>query len=239
MSGNIPLLLIPGLVSTRLMWEEQVDGLADIADCWVAPLPAYDDLGEIAEAILADAPLKFAVAGHSLGGYLCFELYRRAPERILALGLFSTTCDPETDQVTARRKTMIETAEQQGFLAMIRASTPRFVVQNTRGQKVASLMERQAFEVGHRAFLQHQKAATRRPDYRDLLNQISCPTLVLAGKKDIVTRPSVQRRMAKSIPNAVFHVIDDAAHMMTMEQSGQTTFLMRNWLGVEQRAIAA
>ena len=238
-TNRIPLLLIPGLVSTRLMWEAQIQGLADIADCWVTPLPAYDDLEKMAREILANAPEKFAVAGHSLGGYLCFELFRLAPDRILQMGLFSTTCDPETAQVSQRRAVMNEDAEKQGFLAMIRASTPRFVVKNERGQEVEKLMEKQAFEVGQTAFFQHQKAATNRSNYRNLLPNITCPTLVLAGKQDIVTRPSVQRCMAKSIPQGIFHAIDGAAHMMTMEQADQTIDLMRNWLAAEPLALAA
>src|SRR3954470_23983335 len=43
--------------------------------------PAIRDM---AEAILADAPPTFALCGHSLGGYVCFELIRRAPERVRA-----------------------------------------------------------------------------------------------------------------------------------------------------------
>jgi pimeloyl-ACP methyl ester carboxylesterase len=238
-TNKIPLLLIPGLVSTRLMWEDQIQGLADIADCWVTPLPAYDDLEKMAREILAYAPERFAVAGHSLGGYLCFELFRLAPHRILQMGLFSTVSTPETDQVAKRRAVMIEEAEKQGFLTMIRASAPRFVVKNERGHKVEKMMEKQAFEVGYTAFCQHQKAATKRSDYQNLLAKITCPTLVLAGKEDIVTRPSVQRRMAKSIPQAVFHAIEGAAHMMTMEQADQTIDLMRRWLVAEKMALAA
>jgi pimeloyl-ACP methyl ester carboxylesterase len=238
-TNKTPLLLVPGLVSTRLMWEDQINGLADIADCWVTPLPAYDNLEKMAEEILAIAPNKFAVAGHSLGGYLCFELFRLAPHRISKMGLFSTVCTPETDQVAKRRTVMIEEAEKHGFLAMIRASTPRFVVKGERGHEVEKMMEKQAFEVGQTAFCQHQKAATNRRNYQNLLAKVTCPTLVLAGKQDIVTRPSVQRRMAKSIPQAVFHAIDGAAHMITMEQVDQTNDLMRNWLAVEPMALAA
>ena len=239
MANKIPLLLIPGLVSTRLMWEDQVNGLSDIADCWVTPLPAYDDLEQMAKEILANAPPRFAVAGHSMGGYLCFEMYRLAPNRVLQIGLFSTTCEAETEQVAKRRVVMTEDAERMGYLSMICESAPRFVVKNSRGGEVVKLMEKQAFEVGQAAFCQHQLAATHRKDYRNILGKISCPTLVLAGKRDMVTRPSVQRKMANAIPGAVFHTIEDAAHMITMEQADQTNNLMRNWLAVEDQAMAA
>ena len=46
------------------VWRAQIDALHDVADCWVAPLPPYDDLGAIAEDIIAEAPEHFADAYH-------------------------------------------------------------------------------------------------------------------------------------------------------------------------------
>ncbi len=68
MAGKIPLLLIPGLAGNKTMWQPQIRGLGDIADCWVAPLPAINDLGAIARFILNEAPPRFALAGWSMGG---------------------------------------------------------------------------------------------------------------------------------------------------------------------------
>ncbi len=239
MAEKAQLLLIPGLVSTRLMWEKQVNGLADVADCWVTPLPAYDDITKMAREILANAPEYFALAGHSMGGYLCFEIVRLAPHRVRGLGLFNTSADPEGPTLTERRYEMMRDAETEGYLSMIRTAAPKFVVGNKRGQEVIEMMVRQAFEIGFAAFCQHQKAAMGRSGYIDDLAGITCPTLVLGGKKDIVTRPSTLRRMARSMPNADFHTIDDAAHMITMENAEHTNFLMREWLVGQQLAMAA
>jgi len=240
MQKKVPLLLIPGLASNRLMWVPQIDGLNDIAECWVTPLPAYEDLGAIADEILADAPDRFAVAGHSMGGYLCFEVYRRAPERVTRMCLMSTTADPETPGAAERRRTSIADIERHGFLATIRGIIPRFVRRAERdGGPVFDAMLKQAYEVGKEAFCRHQLASLARSGYRDMLSAIRCPVLVVGGRDDVVTRASGQAKMAKAIPDAMFAVVEGAAHMMTMENPRQTNALLRKWLTTDIAALAA
>ena len=50
------LVLLPGLLNTRRLFQHQIEGLADIADCLVPELWHYDSLGRMAEAVLAAAP---------------------------------------------------------------------------------------------------------------------------------------------------------------------------------------
>src|SRR4051794_21727781 len=52
----------------------------------------------MAEVILADAPPTFALCGHSMGGYVGFELLRHAPERVRALALVNTSARPDTPE---------------------------------------------------------------------------------------------------------------------------------------------
>ena len=239
MANKLQLLLIPGLVSTRLMWERQVDGLSDIADCWVTPLPAFDSITAMTEEILANAPDQFVLAGHSMGGYICFEIMRQAPHRVAGLALFSTSAEPESATLTERRFEMMRDAERYGYLSMIRTAAPKFVVGNDRGDVVVDMMVKQAFEVGQAAFCRHQMAAMKRVGYNEDVAHIACPALVLCGEKDIVTRPTVQRRMARAIPRASFHVVEQSAHMITMENAYQTNALMRDWLTGSDLAMAA
>ncbi len=234
MSKKIPLLLIPGLASNRLMWQPQIEGLADIADCWVTPLPAADDLGLIAQEILAGAPSRFAAAGHSMGGYLCFEIYRRAPERVQGLCLLSTTAEPESSGAAERRRASIDDIARDGFMPTIRQIIPRFVrPDERRGGPVFDAMLHQAYETGRDAFCRHQIASLARAGYRRSLDGIGCPVLVVGGRHDVVTRTSGQARMARAIPRADFHVVEHAAHMITMENADQTNAIMRDWLQSE------
>src|ERR1700736_1746960 len=76
------LVLLPGLLNTRRVFEHQIAALSDIADCIVPELWHYDTMGAMADAALAAAPPTFALAGFSMGGYVSFEILRRAPERV-------------------------------------------------------------------------------------------------------------------------------------------------------------
>jgi len=239
MHNRIPLLLVPGLSSTRYLWQNQIDGLADVADCWVSPLPAHDDLGAIADEILADAPPQFALAGYSMGGYICFEMYRRAPHRISRLGLFATTPYPERPAMARRRHMMIRKSES-GYLAMWREVLPRFVAPS-RSNDAAFIerMAKMAYEGGATAFRAHQRAAANRRSHEDLLSRITCPTLVMVGADDALTSEEEHRTFAARIADAEMVVIPDAGHLAPLEQPEATTAAMRNWLIREPMALAA
>jgi pimeloyl-ACP methyl ester carboxylesterase len=91
MMDRTPLLLFPGHLCDERLWNHQVTDLADVADARVLVFRRQDSFAAMASEMLADAPARFAVAGHSMGGYLAFELMRRAPERVTKLALLDTT----------------------------------------------------------------------------------------------------------------------------------------------------
>src|SRR3546814_17738986 len=80
------LLLLPGLLNDSALWSHQIDGVADLVDDIRVPdLTRHETVREIAAAILAEAPSRFALAGLSMGGYVAPELLRQAPERVVRL----------------------------------------------------------------------------------------------------------------------------------------------------------
>ena len=74
MVERTPLVLVPGLLCTRALWEPQITGLADVAHMMVADHMRHDTMTGIAESILAAAPHRFALAGLSMGGYIALEI---------------------------------------------------------------------------------------------------------------------------------------------------------------------
>ena len=76
------LVLLPGLLNTRRLFQHQIEGLSDIADCVVPELWHHNSLGAMAESVLEAAPPTFALAGFSMGGYVAFEVLRRARDRV-------------------------------------------------------------------------------------------------------------------------------------------------------------
>jgi pimeloyl-ACP methyl ester carboxylesterase len=59
-----------------------------------------------------------------------------------------------------------------------------------------------AEEVGVAAFIRQQTAIMSRPDSRETLGSIHCPTLVLVGHSDELTPPAVATEIASGIVGA-------------------------------------
>jgi len=64
------LVLLPGLLNTRRLFERQIADLADTVDVVVPELFGHDTIGAMAEATLKAAPERFALGGFSMGGYV-------------------------------------------------------------------------------------------------------------------------------------------------------------------------
>jgi len=173
-----------------------------------------------------------------MGGYLCFEILRQAPERVTKLALIGTTADPEMPDTTSRRWHMIEKSEKRGFLTMWREFIPRFVhPARTDDPDLVEILMKQAFEIGHYTFRQHQIAMMKRRGYHDILGSIRCPTTILVGDGDILTPIDTHAAMAEAIPRARMTVFADSGHLLSMERPAETSAALRAW--VEDDALAA
>ena len=63
-----------------------------------------------------------------------------------------------------------------------------------------------------------QRGMAARRDYSDDLRRIDVPTLILAGREDTLRPVSDAEFMQRGIRDSRLEVIEDAAHLMNMEQ---------------------
>ena len=103
MSG-IPLVLLSGLLCDGALWQHQIRFLEGVAACHVADTSRQDNIEALAIDVLSNAPPQFALAGLSMGGYVAFEMMRRAPERVIKLCLMDTSARADTDEQHERRQ---------------------------------------------------------------------------------------------------------------------------------------
>jgi pimeloyl-ACP methyl ester carboxylesterase len=82
MDNTMPILLVPGLGGSPRIYAPVIPALWRFGPVTVANHIRDDSMGAIARRILAEAPPRFALAGHSMGGYIAFEIMRQAPERV-------------------------------------------------------------------------------------------------------------------------------------------------------------
>jgi pimeloyl-ACP methyl ester carboxylesterase len=227
----IPTLLIPGLLCTPAFYERQLAALWRHGPVVLAKHTEHSRMADIARAILADAPPRFRLAGHSMGGYIALEIMRQAPGRVERLALLSTAAAPETPELTERRRALLALAEAGKFDRIAPTLFPLQVHESMRQD--AALREAvaaMARDTGEQAFVRQQAAVMTRVDSRPTLAGIGCPTLVLVGDADQIVPPDRSREIAGGIAGATLVVLEDCGHMCAMEKPREVEDALLRWL---------
>ena len=229
--GKQSAVFIPGLLCTAALFAPQVKGLADIADIAIGDHTRHDLVGDAAQAILDDAPDRFALAGLSMGCYIAFEIMRREPQRVTKLALMDSSARPDTIEQSGRRRALMAEAERNGLTGVVDVLLPLFVHKDRlTDTQLTSLVHDMAEETGVTAFIRQQRAIMSRPDSRPGLAAISCPVTVIVGDGDILTPPDLAREMADGIGSARLEIIEGAGHLSTLEKPDAVTAVLRAWL---------
>ncbi|HLY54121.1 MAG TPA: alpha/beta fold hydrolase, partial [Stellaceae bacterium] len=113
------LLLLPGLLCDRTVWEPQIEALAATAEIIVPHFWGQDSFETMARTALEIAPPRFAVAGHSMGGRVALEIMRLAPERVDRLAVLDTGVHPVRPEEIGPRKELVALAEREGMAALV------------------------------------------------------------------------------------------------------------------------
>ena len=193
--------------------------------------PGHDSIVAMAEAVLGWAPPRFALAGHSMGGRVAFQVYRLAPERVTKIAVLNTGSDARNDTEEPGRRKLLAIARTQGMRAMavewLKGMLPPYRQQDTPlVEEIIQMFERKSpdlFEIQMLALL-------GRPNASPLLPHILCPALVLTGQDDTWSPPARHLQMAQSIRRSELVIVPKCGHMSTMERPDEVTAAMREWL---------
>ncbi len=224
------LILLPGLLCDARLFAPQADALSDVARAIVPDLSA-DSVAAMADAVLAAAPHRFALAGLSMGGYVAQEILRRAPSRVTRLALISTTARPDAPEQSAMRRDLIELAKTDRFAQVMPRLLPKLISAGRRDDAaLRRLVVGMAEAVGAEVFIRQQTAIINRPDGRDDLCRIAAPTAVICGDADELTPPDRHQEIAAAVPGAKLTVIPGSGHLATLEAPEATAAALRDWL---------
>src|SRR5687768_13030956 len=107
MPADLPIVLVPGLGSSVRNHLAILPTLWRHGSVFVANQTRDTTILAMARRVLNEAPEKFSLIGHSLGGYIVLEMVRLAPERIVRLALLNTSARPDTPASRAVRNERI------------------------------------------------------------------------------------------------------------------------------------
>ena len=223
------LVLVPGLGSDEAVWRPVIERLADVAACTVAETRLDDSIEAIAARVLASAPPRFALAGLSMGGYICFEIMRQAPERVTRLALFDTSARPDSPEQSAGRRAAVAALDKAPMAVLARHSLPTLVADDA-ADEVKDAVVAMSVRVDSEAYARQQAVNIARPDSRPTLATIAVPTIVVVGERDTLTPRALAAEMAAGIPGAVLHEVPGAGHLVPIEAPNAAAALMRDWL---------
>ncbi len=229
--AKTPLMFVPGLLCDDRLWQHQAEHLADLVDPIIADVTRGASMPEMARAVLDAAPERFALAGLSMGGYVALEIMRVAPERVARLALLDTSARADTPEQTDTRRELIELSQEGRFDEVPRQILPNMVhPDRLDDERLTSTVFGMAEAVGSEAFVRQEEAIIRRPDSREDLPGIACPTLVLCGREDALTPMYLHEEMSGLIPGSRLRVIEKCGHLSALERPEGVTTALREWL---------
>lgn len=228
------IYLLCGLLCDQVVWEAQAKAFGSEYDVRVVSFLNQDSLAAMAEHVLADAPEKFRVAGHSMGGRVALEIYRSVPDRVERLALLDTGYEKSVVGEAEKRSVLVNQALAEG-IASIAATwgLPMLAPARRTDTELVNAVFDMVGRMSGQIYAAQTRALLSRPDATDVLKAISCPTLILCGREDGWSPPERHEHMAELIPHApLLRLIDDCGHMSMMEQPDKVTAAMREWLAL-------
>jgi len=227
-----PLVFIPGLGDDPYLWRHQTAHLSDVASSEVADITHKDNIPDLARHILKSAAPSFAICGFSLGGYVALEILRQAPERVQRLALIATNARADTQRRRAERLSIIDHAlKPNGFDRVLRDQLVEVLFfENLKNEALKIDIVSMGMRVGAENFVRQHRACMERQSSLDLLQKISCPSLVLCGRQDLATPIEMSEQIGGGIAGSRFVIIEDAGHYVPIERPQAVTALLRQWL---------
>jgi pimeloyl-ACP methyl ester carboxylesterase len=186
-----------------------------------------DDLAGLLEALQIEKP---HIAGISYGGEVAQAFALAYPQRLKSLILIDTVSEvgPELELVI---RSWMDTLRVEDPLAFFHASvpwnfSPEFIAANQplledAKQRYAAL-DFQAVYALCESFL--------RVDFTPRLREITAPTCIIVGEKDLIKGPRYADILKHGIPHAELHVIDGSGHATCWERPQDFNALILDFL---------
>lgn len=231
MAENLSIILIPGLGTSSRTYSHILPALWKHSSVTIANQTEDASIEAIAKRILVTAPPRFALIGHSMGGYIAFEILRQEPNRVAKLALLNTSARPDNDEAKEKRKKQIEKVEKGNFAEIIEGALPAFVHPSHKEDKnLQEIITAAHYDAGAEAYIRQQTAIMGRKDSRPDLKNINIPTLVLTGDDDKLLPLELSQEIAASIPGAKLIIVTECGHMSPLEKPQAVSNALTEWL---------
>lgn len=240
---NETLVLSNGILMSTASWSFQIKELSKhfqvlVYDCrgmWQSdhPIENYsmelhaDDLSELLSAL--DIP-EAHIAGISYGSEISMVFALKYPQKTKSLLIFDgvSQIDP---LLKAFGDTWIAAAEQKDAAMLLKVTTPlnfseQWLIEN---HKILPVLEEKYQQLDFEAFIRLMESFYNL-NITALLPEISVPTLIVVGEKDILKTRSYSERIASLIPDSEFFIVPGSGHAMCLEKPQEFNSLVMGFI---------
>ncbi len=184
-----------------------------------APLPTIAEMADWTAALLDDAgAAKAKLVGHSMGSLIALETAARHPAKVSALGLIATaagmTVGPDLLKAAeANDRSAIDMVSiwGLGFQAELGGSLAPGLWMHTGAQRVLEQCRPGVLFNDLSACNAYQGALAAAA-------QITVPTTLILGERDMMTPARAGKALAAALPNSRTVLLQGAGHMMMVER---------------------
>jgi len=226
------LLLLHAWPVDARMWQPQLDelpqGLAAVApnhpgfggSPLAGDVTTMGACADLALSALDEAGVERAVVcGLSMGGYVAFELWRRARERVIGLVLANTRAVADPPEGAEARRALARRLLSEGNVL---ADTPPPLLAEDAPADLQERVHGWIADQSPQAIAAAALGMAERPDSTPDLAGIDVPTVVITSTGDRLIPAEVSSEMATRIPAARLEVIERVGHLSNLE--AQDTF---------------
>ncbi len=249
-SGERAVLFLHGLFSAPRDWLPIMESLADRYRLIAPQLPVDRQAGRrragvkkmedltrhVAEVIDHFGLEKFVLCGNSLGGLVAIDYSLRRADRVAGLILAGSAGLYERNLSTGARPRPTRAFVRSVVSSIVHKKD--VISEETIDEWLEAMHDRDYVR-----FVLRVSRATRDHSVRNKLAQLKMPTLIVWGRNDQVTPPSVAEAFRQGINHAQLCYIDDCGHAPNLEQPHAFTrlvdaFLPRCFAGADPTATA-
>ncbi|PCI04250.1 MAG: alpha/beta hydrolase [Hyphomicrobiales bacterium] len=231
------LILIPGLLSDKIVWEHAVEHFSKTMPVFIADHTTQDNLTDMAADALALTDGPQMVVGHSLGARIALEMLRQAPERIDRVAFLDARTEAIQEGEPAIRQAMIDLGFNEGLGAVSDAWLPPMVNPASHGnKKIMGPLRDMVLRMSPELLERQLRSLMNRADVELVITAITCPTLVAVGRQDGFSTVAMHEELAAKIPHSKLVIYEDTGHFAPFESPELVTTSLVDWIASDQRA---
>lgn len=233
MSIETPVLFLPGTLCDERLWMPVWQHL-DCHQRSYVPLQ-WADTFEQMMMLTADRVTAFTqpahLVGFSMGGFIATQFALAHPESVASLTLIGYASCGLSKTELSHRQQLIKTINSGKYKGSNTNRNKQFLhPEHPQKSELLAVINAMGDDLGGQVLKAHIQATTPRPSLTQALSNLTIPVNIIASKTDAVVPFSDIQEMHQGCQQSQLSTIDNAGHMMPLEQPQQVAEILSRLL---------